>query len=166
MGSSVLGIYVIFSIKILNCLNTEAFSTVISNIFIQSGFTPSILIKGIGLNSCTAISYYKSIGIKNLDTINACLINTSNINQSTRYFVYILRCCDNSYYTGHTSNITQRLNQHQNGIGCVYTKTRTPVELVYLEEVSEKSLAIKREKQIKKLNLFDKELLFEKGRIN
>ncbi len=62
------------------------------------------------------------------------------------FYVYILKCCDSSYYTGYTSNLNKRLKQHKNGIGSKYTKTRLPVELVYYEELDDKSFVIKREK--------------------
>ncbi|WES36580.1 GIY-YIG nuclease family protein [Ruminiclostridium papyrosolvens DSM 2782] len=81
------------------------------------------------------------------------------------FFVYILKCIDGSYYTGYTSDINKRLHQHKSGYGCTYTKTRTPVELVYSEELPDKPSALKREKQIKKLDTYKKEQLIEKSRI-
>lgn len=81
------------------------------------------------------------------------------------FYVYILKRCDSSYYTGYTSNLNKRLKQHKNGIGSKYTKTKLPVELVYYEELDDKSFAIKRENQIKKLTVFEKEKLIEKSRM-
>ncbi len=66
-------------------------------------------------------------------------------------YVYILKCSDNTFYTGVTSNLTQRLFQHETGYypNC-YTATRRPVELVFYAEFTDINLAIEKEKQIKK----------------
>ncbi|HHD81681.1 MAG TPA: GIY-YIG nuclease family protein [Campylobacterales bacterium] len=48
-------------------------------------------------------------------------------------YTYILKCSDNSYYTGSTKDLEKRLWQHQNGEGANHTKKRLPVELVYAE---------------------------------
>jgi putative endonuclease len=66
-----------------------------------------------------------------------------------QYFVYILRCKDGSYYTGHTKDIKKRFEQHKNGRGCRYTRLHEPKELVYIEKFKSLSVAIKRERQIK-----------------
>ena len=63
-------------------------------------------------------------------------------------FVYILKCSDNSYYVGSTINLTQRIEEHNNGIGANYTKKRLPVELVYFEECQSIETAFERERQI------------------
>ncbi len=49
-------------------------------------------------------------------------------------YVYILRCEDDSFYTGSTDDLIRRIAQHQNGEGANYTKKRLPVKLVYYEE--------------------------------
>ena len=67
------------------------------------------------------------------------------------YFVYILRCGDNTLYTGSTDNIERRLAAHQSGKGAKYTRSRGPLTLVYQEELPDKSAALKREAAIKKL---------------
>jgi len=77
------------------------------------------------------------------------------------YFVYILTCSDGSFYTGITSNIEKRLKQH-NGIlkgGSTYTRSRRPVKLKYFEKLNNKSQALKREAEIKKLKKTEKEKL-------
>lgn len=66
-------------------------------------------------------------------------------------FVYILECADNTLYTGWTTELNKRLNQHNLGVASKYTKVRRPVRLVYFEEVENKSLALKREYAIKNL---------------
>ncbi len=68
------------------------------------------------------------------------------------YFVYILECSDNSLYTGITTNIEKRLNEHNTSPkGAKYTKARRPVKLVYQEPAQDRSAASKREYAIKKL---------------
>lgn len=75
--------------------------------------------------------------------------------------VYILRCADDSLYTGITIDIEKRLDEH-NGLasnGARYTRSRRPVELVYRETVDSRSAASKREHAIKKMKRSDKETL-------
>ncbi len=67
-----------------------------------------------------------------------------------RYYVYILRCCDGSYYVGTTGDLQERLKAHNNGKGAKHTLHRRPVELVYSERHKTKLLAIQRERQIKR----------------
>lgn len=71
-------------------------------------------------------------------------------------FVYILQCSDQTYYTGYAIDLNKRLQEHQQGIGCKYTRGRLPVELVYWEEWESKSRAMQREHQIKQLKRIDK----------
>jgi putative endonuclease len=77
------------------------------------------------------------------------------------WFIYILRCADNSLYTGITLDVDKRLDQH-NGIdknGAKYTKARRPVQLVYQETSHSRSEACKREYAIKSLCKSEKESL-------
>jgi len=77
------------------------------------------------------------------------------------WFVYILRCADDSLYTGITTNLQKRLDQH-NGInkkGAKYTHSRRPVVLVYQETLDSRSSASKREHEIKSLKKHQKEVL-------
>ena len=77
------------------------------------------------------------------------------------WIVYILRCKDDSLYTGITIDMERRLLEHNgdNRLGSRYTRARRPVTLVYQEQVASRSLAAKREAQIKQLSKADKELL-------
>ena len=75
------------------------------------------------------------------------------------YYTYILRCRDNSLYTGYTDNVEKRLATHNEGKGAKYTRGRLPVALVYCEELPDRSAAIKREIEIKKLPKSKKEKL-------
>ena len=63
-------------------------------------------------------------------------------------FMYILRCADESYYTGSTIDVELRLIQHQNGEGANHTRKRLPVLLVYYEEYQNIEDAFYREKQV------------------
>lgn len=65
------------------------------------------------------------------------------------YFVYILKCRDKSLYTGITTDLTRRLAEHKNGIGSHYTRSRGAVKIVYSEKHRTRSLASKREAEIK-----------------
>jgi len=63
--------------------------------------------------------------------------------------VYILRCADRSYYTGHTDNLEERIAKHQMGEIEGYTSTRRPVKLLFSEEFSTRAEALAVERQIK-----------------
>lgn len=79
------------------------------------------------------------------------------------HFVYIVRCSDNSLYTGYTNNIEARINKHNAGKGAKYTKTRRPVVLVYQEMYDTKSEALRREYEIKTFTRQRKLKLIEEG---
>ncbi|MGB8658524.1 MAG: GIY-YIG nuclease family protein [Candidatus Zixiibacteriota bacterium] len=66
-----------------------------------------------------------------------------------RWYFYILRCADSSFYSGITNNLEERLKEHSTGVGAKYTKTRLPVKLIYSEEFPDKSSACKREIEVK-----------------
>lgn len=74
-------------------------------------------------------------------------------------YVYILECSDKTLYTGWTNDINKRIECHNRGKGAKYTRGRLPVKLVYFELLDNKSLALKREIEIKKLSKKDKLLL-------
>ena len=67
------------------------------------------------------------------------------------YWVYILRCGDGTLYTGSTSDVERRAAAHNSGRGAKYTRGRGPVEVVYREELADKSAALRREREIKGL---------------
>lgn len=79
-------------------------------------------------------------------------------------YVYILECRGGTLYTGYTTDINRRLEQHQLGRASKYTRTRLPVKLVYLEVVDSKSAALKREISIKKLSHMEKQALITNKR--
>ena len=76
-------------------------------------------------------------------------------------YMYILKCADESYYTGSTVNLELRLEQHQNGEGANHTRKRLPVELVYYEEYQNIAEAFYREKQVQGWSRKKKEALIE-----
>lgn len=77
------------------------------------------------------------------------------------HFVYILECSDGSYYTGYTTDPDRRVAEHNAGDGAKYTRGRTPVELIHLEEYETQSEAMSREYEIKQLSRGEKETLVE-----
>ena len=76
--------------------------------------------------------------------------------------VYILRCGDGSLYTGISTDVARRLEEHRNGKGAKYTRSRGPLELVYEEACADKSAALRRELEIKALSRAEKLKLIEK----
>ncbi len=79
------------------------------------------------------------------------------------YYVYILQCNDDSYYTGVTNNIEKRFYEHQSGLieNC-YTHSRRPLKLAGIENFQDINRAIEREKQIKGWKRIKKEALIKK----
>ncbi|ATW88465.1 putative endonuclease [Halohasta litchfieldiae] len=77
------------------------------------------------------------------------------------HYVYILRCADDTFYTGYTTDPNRRLAEHNAGEGAKYTRGRTPVELVYWESYDTKSEAMSREYEIKQFRRSEKTRLIE-----
>lgn len=75
------------------------------------------------------------------------------------WYLYILRCGDDTLYTGITNDISARLKAHASGKGAKYTRGRGPLELQYQEECGTHSDALKRELAVKALTRQEKELL-------
>jgi len=69
--------------------------------------------------------------------------------QNKMYFVYILKCADSSLYTGITTNLVRRFQEHKNKIGSHYTTAKKAVKIVYSEKKRNRSTASKRETEIK-----------------
>ena len=65
------------------------------------------------------------------------------------FYVYILKCNDGSYYTGHTDDIERRIAEHKGGLYQGYTSSRLPIQLVYLEEFFSRIEALEAERKIK-----------------
>ncbi|MEQ6389474.1 GIY-YIG nuclease family protein [Bacillaceae bacterium S4-13-58] len=69
-----------------------------------------------------------------------------------KHFVYILQCKDDTYYTGYTNDLENRLEVHASGKGAKYTRGRGPFKLVYTQQFPTKELAMQEEYRIKKLS--------------
>jgi putative endonuclease len=76
--------------------------------------------------------------------------------KQSSWCVYILKCSDNTYYTGITNNIKRRIKQHETNKGAKYTKGRGPFTLVYQDKCQNRSEASQKECAIKKLTLPEK----------
>lgn len=74
----------------------------------------------------------------------------------SKHFVYIVKCSDNSLYTGYAVDVEKRVQAHNSKKGAKYTKSRTPVSLMYYEEYEDKTTALKREYEIKQLKRSEK----------
>ncbi|MBO0387466.1 GIY-YIG nuclease family protein [Burkholderia multivorans] len=80
------------------------------------------------------------------------------------HYIYIVRCKDDTLYTGYTNNVQARIEKHNAGKGAKYTKTRRPVVLLYQEGYETKSEAMKREYEIKTFTRTQKLQLIERGK--
>ena len=76
-----------------------------------------------------------------------------------KWFVYIVECSDNTYYTGIAKDVEKRIEKHNSGKGAKYTKNRTPVKLLNCWEFENRSEASKEEYRIKQLTRKQKEEL-------
>ena len=76
------------------------------------------------------------------------------------FWVYVLRCADGKYYTGHTDDLERRIAQHQTGGFCDFTSRRRPIVLMWNEYFPSRPEALEAEKQIKPWSRTKKEALF------
>ncbi|WP_284734666.1 GIY-YIG nuclease family protein [Sphingosinicella terrae] len=76
-----------------------------------------------------------------------------------QFWVYILRCRDGSYYTGHTDDLEKRLSEHHQGLAADWTKRRRPVELVWHDWTGSRYEAIDFERRVKRWSRAKKEAL-------
>ncbi|HYA89092.1 MAG TPA: GIY-YIG nuclease family protein [Nitrospirota bacterium] len=76
--------------------------------------------------------------------------------KSNQWFLYILRCCDSTFYTGITNDLQRRLDKHNDGTASRYTHSRRPVTLIYHERCRNKSTALKKEHTVKSLSRGEK----------
>ncbi len=72
------------------------------------------------------------------------------------WYVYILKCKDDTLYTGITNNLEKRIDCHKSGKGSKYVRSRLPITLIYVENANNRSEASKREYEIKKLSRTNK----------
>ncbi len=80
------------------------------------------------------------------------------------WYLYIVRCADNSLYTGITTDLERRTIEHNSSkLGAKYTRARRPVEVVYHEQFEDRSSVSIRESEIKKMTPVQKRLLIKEG---
>ena len=89
------------------------------------------------------------------------LFSEKEMQMESIWYLYILRCKDDTLYTGITTDVEKRLEAHRSGRGAKYTRGRAPLELVYRETCGSHSDALKREHQIKALSREDKQKLIK-----
>ena len=78
-------------------------------------------------------------------------------------YVYLLRCADDTLYCGWTTDLEHRVRVHNSGRGAKYTRSRTPVKLVYFEEFEDRQEALSREWHLKRLTREQKLALIRNG---
>lgn len=83
--------------------------------------------------------------------------------QTGPWFLYILRCSNGSLYTGVTTDVKRRIEQHNAGTASRYTRSRLPVRVEYQEPHGSRSLALKREWEIKTMARLEKESLIRRA---
>lgn len=88
-------------------------------------------------------------------------MTTNSDSSADEWFVYTVRCADESLYTGITKDLNRRVDQHNAGTASRYTRSRLPVVLEYQEEQPNQSMALKRELAIKALSRKAKEALIQ-----
>jgi len=79
------------------------------------------------------------------------------------YYLYIIECADKTLYTGITTDLDRRVDEHNSSdLGAKYTRARRPVKLVYSEEFETRSLVCREEARVKKLSRREKQRLIRK----
>lgn len=91
------------------------------------------------------------------------LNHTNSQSKDEGWLVYIVLCADGTLYTGVTKDVQARLVQHNSGRGAKYTRTRLPVQIVYVEPAGARGDALRREHRIKRLRREAKHELIDKG---
>jgi len=88
------------------------------------------------------------------------------VREHKKYYIYIVKCVDDTLYTGYTVDLNQRIDTHNCAKGAKYTRGRIPVKLVYSEEFSSLSDALKRERQIKRMTRVQKIEMINVNKLN
>ncbi|MFA5645629.1 MAG: GIY-YIG nuclease family protein [Candidatus Ratteibacteria bacterium] len=83
-------------------------------------------------------------------------MHTKAEGKETAWYVYMLRCCNNAFYTGITTDVSRRITEHLAGKGGKFTRSFTPVELVFMERCRTKAEALIREASIKRMRKKEK----------
>ena len=79
------------------------------------------------------------------------------------FYIYILKCNDGRYYTGHTDDLEKRIAEHQAGICAGYTSSRLPVKVIYVEAFASRAEALEAERKIKDWSRKKKDALAYRG---
>jgi predicted GIY-YIG superfamily endonuclease len=79
------------------------------------------------------------------------------------FYVYILKCSDNRYYTGHTDDLEKRIEEHKSGSYGGYTSIRLPIEVMFVQEFASRAEALDAERKLKDWSRKKKEALIYKG---
>lgn len=83
--------------------------------------------------------------------------------KKNRFFVYILKCADDTLYTGYSIDLEHRLEKHNSGLGAKYTRGRGPVKVVYKKMYKSLSSALRAEIEIKGLTRKEKDTLIKRS---
>jgi len=81
------------------------------------------------------------------------------------WFLYLVRCRNGSLYTGISTNVERRFSEHESGKGAKFLRGKGPLELVFQQQLTDHSEALKTEALIKKMNKKDKESLVRSGKL-
>jgi putative endonuclease len=95
----------------------------------------------------------------NVKSKNLNIKMTRKILRKSKFYVYIVRCSDGTYYTGSTNNIENRIKLHNKGHGARYLRGKLPVKLVYAKEYRYYKNVLHAERNVKKLTRQEKEKL-------
>ena len=106
-------------------------------------------------------AFQRMVDSRKLEASESALKEDKATEITTTWFVYILRCADDSLYTGITTDLNRRFEQHNAGTASRYTRSRLPVTMVYHEIQADRSMALKRELEIKAMSRKAKEMLIE-----
>jgi len=83
------------------------------------------------------------------------------VKRKSKYYVYIVRCKNGTYYAGYTNNLDNRIKEHNSGHGAKYLKGKLPVKLVFAKEYKYYMNTLRAERNLKKLTRKDKEILIK-----
>lgn len=100
-----------------------------------------------------------SIGLAGHDHSSVAASPAPRTAHTPMHYVYVVRCRDGTYYTGYTTDVDRRVDEHNAGTGAKYTRGRLPVVLVHCERYDSQSAAMQREYAIKQLSRARKERL-------
>ncbi len=86
-------------------------------------------------------------------------------NKKGAWFLYLIRCSGGQLYTGITTDVARRFEEHCEGNGAKFLRGKGPLKLVFTEEIGDRSTALKAELAIKQMKKCEKETLVQRGSI-